>query len=362
MGWWSLVVLALAGCDRVFSIDRPDAAPGVWLDSDHVARKELTIAPPSRTPLDDFPVGVVLANDAELAASALPEARDVVFTADDGTTRLEHEIERYAAGSLVAWVRIPRLAGTTRIYLYYGGAPVPDSDVTWSMTFGAVWHMGGAALGIEPDSTPNANTLSAITGAPPAVIDGIAGSAREFDGTNDRLDAAHAASLDAGDGSLCYSLWVRAGAPIDGYDSPLAKGGSQPQFPGYLIQLGADPWTASVADGSVQRQVELGSGTTRTGTWVHLAAVIDRDSGELRAMVDGIQVARTELAPLGSAASPTSALSLSPIYDPFRGVIDEVRIYRQPLPAAWFATEHANLTDPTFLSVGGAETRPGTGI
>jgi hypothetical protein len=86
--------------------------------------------------------------------------------------------------------------------------------------------------------------------------------------------------------------------------------------------------------------------------------VVDRDEAEMRSIVDGVTVARAGLAPLGSCAAPNQPLALSPGLDRYLGEIDEVRIYRGALPTSWFETEHANLTDPAFLSFGAAESRP----
>lgn len=365
MGGWSLALVAmgavggLTGCQAVFGLAPPPEATAPWLDSAHVARKRLAITPPTTDGLDDFPAGIVIDADPELVARALAGARDVVITADDGTTVLDHEIEGFdtATGALVAWVRVPRLAGVTHLYLYYGGAPGSASTATWSSRYGAVWHLAGATP--EPDSTANGNALSAPA-SQPAVIAGVAGRARSFDGVVDELVAPHADSLDAGSGSLAVSLWVHVTSVLPGgYDSPLAKGGSTAVRAGYAVQLGSGAWTASISDGSVQRQATFGLDAQLSGRWLHLAAVVDRDGDELRAIVDGVVRDRVPLAPLGSCASPTNSLALSGGLDRYAGAIDEVRLYRGAPPAAWYATEFANLTDPAFLTVGVEEARPG---
>jgi len=54
------------------------------------------------------------------------DGTDIVFTASDGVTKLDHEIESYNAstGLFISWVRIPALSPTaeTVIYAYYGNA------------------------------------------------------------------------------------------------------------------------------------------------------------------------------------------------------------------------------------------------
>lgn len=350
-----MVALAqLAGCHQVFGVDHVEQA-AAWLPG-LAARKVLTVAPPTDTTLTDVPIGVIV-DDDELATTARTDGRDIIVTAADGTTRLDHELEHYAGGKLVAWVRVPRLAGTTRLYLYYGGDAASDAATTWSTRYGAVWHLAGAAPNIEPDSTGHGNALrEGATTAQPAQTPGIAGFGRLFDGGDDRLTATHAASIDAGAGSLSVSLWVRVDDTLGGYDSPLGKGGTRDEIAGYVVQLGTDAWTGSVSDGVDQVQFPLGT-STLAGAWTHLAMVIDRDARQLRGYADGVALSPVALGALTSCASPTFDLALSPVYDPFRGAIDEVRIVREALPAAWFEVEAANLRDPSFLTLG-PEQRP----
>ena len=51
------------------------------------------------------------------------DGTDILFTAADGLTKLNHEIETYnaATGQLSAWVQIPTLSAPadTVIYVYY---------------------------------------------------------------------------------------------------------------------------------------------------------------------------------------------------------------------------------------------------
>ena len=42
----------------------------------------------------------------------------------------------------------------------------------------------------------------------------------------------------------------------------------------------------------------------------------------------------------------------------FQDAIDELRVYTVALDADWIATEHANLTSPTFLTLGAEQQAP----
>lgn len=81
--------------------------------------------------LTDFPV-LIQVTDAELAAAAQIGGEDIVFTAADGLTRLDHEIESWdrGTGALTAWVRVPTLDDTTDtdLFVYYGNATAVDQQ------------------------------------------------------------------------------------------------------------------------------------------------------------------------------------------------------------------------------------------
>ena len=101
--------------------------------------------------LVDFPVLVSRSGDADLAAHARPDRFDILFTDEDGTTKLSHQIEAYdGAGNLVAWVKVPFLpTGADKlIFMYFGNASSPDQqsiNATWSNGYQAVWHLSEAS-------------------------------------------------------------------------------------------------------------------------------------------------------------------------------------------------------------------------
>ena len=71
-------------------------------------------------------------DDADVAAGAQADGDDLVVTAADGVTRLDHVVESYTAGSgsVRAWVRIPTLSSTvdTSLFLYYGNAGAANQE------------------------------------------------------------------------------------------------------------------------------------------------------------------------------------------------------------------------------------------
>ena len=98
---------------------------GSWYGSCWQNRKKLTLnAGLVEADQTDFPVLISFTGDSDLAADAQSDFDDILFTADDGITKLAHEIEDYDStnGDIVAWVKIPSLSSSidTEIYIYYG--------------------------------------------------------------------------------------------------------------------------------------------------------------------------------------------------------------------------------------------------
>ncbi len=65
-------------------------------------------------------------DDADVQAAAQADGDDLIVTAGDGVSRLDHVLESYTpvGGSVRAWVRLPILSSTvdTQLFLYYGNA------------------------------------------------------------------------------------------------------------------------------------------------------------------------------------------------------------------------------------------------
>ena len=73
---------------------------------------------------------------------------DIIFTADDCSIMLDHQLESYdpLTGELVAWVRIPALSPVfdTNIHLYYGNSEIVSdlsTSDTWDSSYEGIWHM-----------------------------------------------------------------------------------------------------------------------------------------------------------------------------------------------------------------------------
>ena len=356
-----LLVALLAGCDVAFGLGHTE--PEVTLDG-YAYRKAIAITQTQSTAVDDFAVSVMLPADADLAAHAAANGRDLVFTAADGITPLDQEIVGFdpATGALDAWARVPTLSpGATTLYVYYGGPQiVPAAAATWPDLAG-VWHMSELAE-TEHDSSGNRNHIMASSTIP-APIAGIVGGARSYNGTSDRLFGLSSPSLSFGTSSFSYSLWVDVTTSAGLYDDePLYKGGSAGNDPGFVVELGTGPWTSTLSDDmcattscTPSNLVIVGLGEETLGSWVFLAVVIDRDAKTATTYRNGLAVRTTPIPTLGSVTGPSNLLIGGT--PPFRGSIDEVRIHTSARPASWIQTEYANLATRDQFVVVGPETQ-----
>jgi hypothetical protein len=340
-----------------------DAGPTAPWAPGFLYRKPITITPPTLTaPLTNFPVGILAGTDPQLADSARNDGQDIIFTGADGTMRIDHELVTFdsTTGAFEAWVRMPQLPnGASTIFMYYGAAAQPPTAITtWPTTFAGVWHLdqGVAAA----DSTPHGH--AAFAAAPlstPAVVDGVAGHARNFDGVDDSMSIADPAdgSLDFGMSSFSFSLWVDATASIGEFDAAMSKGGATTGEPGYCVLLGTSNWNVKAHDGSNYRDPVAGTETLHS--WVYIAGVVDRTAQQIRAYRDGVF---TDMAPLSGVGTLNNnnalTFGLTGVLMPYDGVLDEVRISAGTLSADWIAAEYANLKSPVFAVRGTQQARP----
>ncbi len=121
---------------------------GSWLGQGTWSYRKPMVVDHSLVPADrtDYPL-LVEFTDPLVGANAAVDGSDLVFTAADGTTRLDHALESFdsGTGAISAWIRMPTLSSVTnvRAFLYYGNAaadqqhdPVAvfghEADITFS--------------------------------------------------------------------------------------------------------------------------------------------------------------------------------------------------------------------------------------
>ena len=313
--------------------------------------------------LVNYPLLVNISSSSDLALHAQADGNDILFTSSDGTTKLNHEIEKYTSGtgSLQAWVQIPLLSSTrdTTIYMYYGNDSAPDQQNisgTWDGNYAAVWHLKEIS-GSQKDSTGHANNLTMINMTNQGSVSGQIDGADQFNGSTNYIAASHSSSL-----TLAHAFTLEAW--INPAQTATEKGNSQ------TIMRNAHsspPWQSFILNYSVPQNnlciswfntagAEFdycGSMTLSTNTWYLVVATYDGST--LHTYVNGVEdtvYGSSALKGILLQADSQFMISQNTEVHAFNGMIDEVRVSNIARSAAWLQTQYENQYSPeTFYTI-----------
>ncbi|HEY4183118.1 MAG TPA: DUF2341 domain-containing protein [Kofleriaceae bacterium] len=350
--------------------DTPEANAVCLEGNDFCLRKRITI-PPSKVHgnavLQNFPLLVVLLNDADLSAHTRSDGHDIEFTAADGTTVIPYDRQNYdqTSGSLVAWVRVPRLSNTdpTDIYMYYEKSSATDRQdaaATWDSTYHGVWHLDADANDVSGDNNDGAGTGVAFAQA------GHIGASAKYEQMGDRIKINNSSTLDAVTSAGTFSMWVNfVQSAATRYQILVSNTESfkTSNSDGFSWALRGDgdmyfyPW---VDDPSASSDYAITAAPPFTASVWHLATVTyDQaikkvimycDGQPLATMFDGTTTDWTQAASVSDwyvGQNPDNAGSY------FIGSIDEMRISSVARSPGWIQTEYDNQLAPsTFYAVG----------
>lgn len=282
---------------------------------------------------------------------------DIVFTAGDCSTILNHQIESYnpTTGEFIAWVRIPTLLANanTNIHMYYGNSLIatdPSTSAVWGAEYAAVYHMNQTPAGAPPqiiDFTSNGNDGDANGGmGTPDLVNAQIGQGIDFDGNNDFIDCGADASTDPV-GDLTVSAWIFSRAA----SGHIINRGGGWNDPGYSLFHHANNIRIELQRAGEKDIVDNG---LTINTWHHVALTYDQSSGLIRCFIDGIEQGNTgtHTGPIGN---PVENLNIgrkeqNAFY--FNGIIDEGRVIHALRNNDWMSTEYNNQNSPsTFYSV-----------
>jgi len=354
-----------ASGDGSASADGPPA--GAWLDPwQH--RKSIVlhasqIEAPNDGSLDAFPV-LISFSDSQVGTAARPDGNDIVFTAADATTLLEREIESYAAGVLVAWVKIPSLPATTdtTIYMYYGNDDPPEltPELVWE-NFLAVYHLdqdpapGGP--GDIRDATANNHDGTAEASMDANLVTGQIGSAILFDGSNDFIDFPTATDLG---NQFTISLWINtpSGTNIRSLLSNSPDGSNTDGFRFFFNSNQSSDRKIHIETGNGGSSLATitGSNSTAPDTWAYVAGIVDRTAGTATIFVDGAVTTGTVRKDFNTSSDYEIGRMES--NNPYKGMLDEIEIASTTRPLEWIKTTLANQKTPGDFETLGAEESP----
>ena len=189
-----------------------------WSDRKAITIDHTKVAGASN--ISNFPVLISL-TDANLATVAnggdvaIADGSDILFTASDGVTKLNHQIESYnpSTGQLIAWVQVPTVSptGDTVIYIYYDNAAAGNQQNptgVWDSNFQEVLHLDESSGNTLADATSNGNNGTKVSASSPAPHSpGRIGGAQSFNGTSDFVVLPP--SMTIGVKTLSVSFWTQ---------------------------------------------------------------------------------------------------------------------------------------------------------
>ena len=315
--------------------------------------------------LTDFPLLIDI-TDTDLDSDAQPNGDDILFTADDGTTKLDHEIESYSAGDLIAWVRVPSLSSSTDtvIYIYYGNATATNQENptgVWDSSYVMVQHLEETS-GTHNDSTSYGNDGSP-QGSLNQNVDGKIGKADEFDGIDDSVSVSNSTSLQLNDHSM--ELWVKRGETGTGESMIIERRGSSIEA-NYFVSMnkhGNQELFPGFSDGTGWYSFDSNSGVMGDTNWHHIVYTFDSTSDTQKVYVDGVEEGSNTGVSVTPVTGGSQTLRIGQRYDgttSFDGIIDEVRVSSSARSSGWVSASYANQNSPgTFYNVGNEQNSDG---
>jgi len=181
-------------------------------------RKRITFDPTKVTgaaDLNNFTALINISSDNDLRVTTSSghvensNGFDIIFTSDDGVTKLDHQVEKYTSttGELVAWVRIPILSTSinTSIYMYYGNTAITTDQSltsTWNSGYKAVWHFHNSSFA---DGTIQGNT--AVNNGSGNVASAMIAGGRSFPGTGTDYVQLPLSGASGGNANGSVSFW-----------------------------------------------------------------------------------------------------------------------------------------------------------
>ncbi len=304
--------------------------------------------------LENFPVLIDI-TDAEIGQKAKPNGDDLLFTAVDGTTILDYEIEYYnnSDGHLVAWVTT-NIAATngTFIYLYYGNASATNHENpegVWDSHYRMVQHLSETS-GTIYDSTIHHNNGTPLNGVLQNTVGKIDG-ADEFDGVNDYITVPHNNSLAGFTEGLTGSAWFKLDT-VARRQAILCKYNTVSNQRGYYLDFVNSPASFQLyasSDG-ITGVYWIAAYTAVAGRWYHIAFTWAPNTIP-KIYVNGqrLTVTRTDL--LSTIYNNTiEPLRLGNSYTTGRqidGMLDEIQISDIARSEEWIQTCYNNQVDPS---------------
>lgn len=364
---------------KIWTTERP------WIDESWSGRQKITIDSSMTTASQtDFPVLIHLTSSA-LSSGAQENGDDIVFTADDMQTRLDHEIESYASstGELYAWVSLPDLSSSedTEIYMYYGNPSAGNQENVsgvWSNDFTAVWHLNESPdgtldeIGDSTGSGYDGTTYGSMDSS--SQISAQVNGGLDFDGNDDyiALDMFYNGANALSQFTVCN--WFNTTFSSGGWNDNWAfLDFDRSEYFDFYINADDGRLGFSTNASNGMDDFDGNTSSLNDGTWHYGCAVFDGTDKYL--YVDG-ESDGTRSNPhngdaLGSAttrygfiADGSEATSFNGAQNSFyyEGGIDDLHYSESIRDADWIKTSYNNQNDPdTYLTIDSEQSYAGYG-
>ena len=283
---------------------------------------------------------------------------DLRFTAADGTTALDYEIERWDTnGTSVVWVRVPEIADANAcIYAYWGresqaAAPCTTNGAVWGDTHLGAWHFDDDAQ--DATSRKNHGVNYGTTD-----VDGIAAGGREFGGS-DYIDMpANLRNLGATN-AFAIAFWFKSASALTSPQCLMEDGTAYNTDSIYLFDNASGNKILAHLRASASVQLDTIAVPSIGTDWHAMAHVYD--GAIVRTYLDGVE--RWSATVSGGIASGNTHLQLGRrpggSYS-FSGLMDEVRIEQVSRSADWIRACWLNQgSNDVFQIYGAAELQIG---
>lgn len=282
---------------------------------------------------------------------------DIIFTADDGVTVLDHYLEKYTSttGELVTWVRIPSLSTTynTYIYMYYGNTAITtnqSSTNAWNSNYKGVYFFHSD----YNDKTSNGNngTNNSFASTTGTVANGIS--------SNNVNDYVSIGTAGWSASTASYEMWVRstgAWPATEAYflgHTTLAAYNNRIQIYAYNGRLRVGLGNSHAIGGDL-------TGALTVNRWYHIAVLYS--GGSHTVCVNGANVytgTYAGLANIGQADIGNNGNDHTQAVT--AGNLDQFMISNSNRGVDWITTSYNNQSSPsTFYSIS-TEPKVWTGV
>lgn len=287
---------------------------------------------------------------------------DILFTAADGVTKLNHELELYnpATGTVIAWVQMPTLSSTanTVIYIYYGNSYAQNQQNgggVWDANYMGVWHLPNGTTLTANDSSYNANngTVNSV-----AATSGQVDGAGMFNGSYSSISVnKQGTTLDASH-SFTASAWVYLTDNSNEHFILEKRDGCND--PNYWLSIWSDG-TAMVGFYDTTYEAVTSQNSVPLNAWHYLSGTYNQPGATMGIYIDGAQVGSASASGLPTVTGNDQMLIGRSTCQPrfLSGDIDEVRVSNIARSAGWIQTEYNNQASPSgFYGIGTQQLAP----